>query len=239
MVLKHTLNGDKIPICRVEDQEITLVSPDLPVRIRLPVGEPTWRSLPEIRAAERQCMLLSIALLSRHESEMFVTIESEKNTTNYLQTNYEREQRALLAVQPSVAARSSSDTGKKHSDESDKLSGNNLLKSRVANDARSVPATIHLAEERRNSKARLSMHQSSPRISRPSPLSHPASDRLYKEDEKRSMSSGHHRLERLTSVPPPSTAIQPHRLSRREKPTSSSSTSSATSSSHGARINMN
>ena len=235
MVLKNTVNGDKIPICRVEDQEITLVNPDLPVRIRLPVGEPTWRSLPEIRAAERQCLLLSLALLSRHESEMFVTIESEKNTTNYLQSNYEREQRAL-AVPPSVTARSSSDTGKKHADETDKISGHSLSRSRVSADARSMPAMVHLSEERRSTKQKLSTHQSSPKIARPSPLSHPASDRLYKEDEKRSMSSGHHRLERLPSVPP-STAIQPHRLSRREKPTSSSS--SANSSSHRTRINMN
>ena len=79
MVLKNTLNGDKIPICRVEDLEITLVSPDLPVKVRLPAkGESQWRFLSEVRAAEVQCMQLSLALLARHESEMYVTIEAEK-----------------------------------------------------------------------------------------------------------------------------------------------------------------
>ncbi len=56
MVLKNTLNGDKIPICRVEDLEITLVSPDLPVKVRLSAdSEHQWRSLSEVRAAEIQC----------------------------------------------------------------------------------------------------------------------------------------------------------------------------------------
>jgi hypothetical protein len=95
MVLKNTLNGDKIPICRVEDLEVTLVSPDFPVKVRLPTkGEYLWRSLPEIRAAEIQCMQLSLALLARHESEMYVTIGAEKNSANFLQSDSNQEQRS-------------------------------------------------------------------------------------------------------------------------------------------------
>ena len=89
MVLKNTLNGDRIPICRVEDLEITLVSPDLPVRVRLPTkDEHQWRSLSEVRAAEVQCMQLALALLARHESEMYVTIEADRHRISYLQSNY-------------------------------------------------------------------------------------------------------------------------------------------------------
>jgi hypothetical protein len=106
MVLKNTLNGDKIPICRVEDMEITLVSPDLPVKVKLPTrNEQIWRSLSEVRAAEVQCMQLSLALLARHESEMYVTIEADKNASNYLQTNYNRQQRSFKARQPSAMVR--------------------------------------------------------------------------------------------------------------------------------------
>jgi hypothetical protein len=95
MVLKNTLNGDKIPICRVEDLEVTLVSPDFPVKVRLPTkGEHLWRSLPEIRAAEIQCMQLSLALLARHESEIYVTTGAEKNSANFLQTDSNPEPRS-------------------------------------------------------------------------------------------------------------------------------------------------
>jgi len=59
MVLKSVLNGDKIPICRTDDLEITLVNPDLPIRVKLPVGDNSWRFLPEIRAAEVQCIQLT------------------------------------------------------------------------------------------------------------------------------------------------------------------------------------
>ena len=117
MVLKSTLNGDKIPICRVEDMEITLVSPDLPVKVKLPTrSEAVWRSLSEVRAAEVQCMQLSLALLARHESEMYVTIEADKNASNYLQSNYNQQQRTYKAQQPSDAV-------KKHREECDKAFG--------------------------------------------------------------------------------------------------------------------
>ena len=125
--MKSTLNGDRIPICRVEDLEITLVSPDLPVRVRLPSrGDDLWRSLSEVRAAEIQCMQLALALLARHESEMYVTIEEDKDkdkeegpntriSQNY-QSDYNDEQRAFRTQQ-------SSDIVKKHMEDCEKVFG--------------------------------------------------------------------------------------------------------------------
>ncbi|CAF0751736.1 unnamed protein product [Didymodactylos carnosus] len=80
LVLKSVLNGDKVPICRTQDLEITLVSPDIPVQVRLPTKqEHYWRTLSEVRAAELQCMQLALALLARHESEMYINNESGYN----------------------------------------------------------------------------------------------------------------------------------------------------------------
>jgi hypothetical protein len=74
IVLRATLNGDRIPICNVDNLEISLVSPDLPVRVKLPMDvDNSWRALPDIRAAELQCMQLSLSILSRHESEVYVS----------------------------------------------------------------------------------------------------------------------------------------------------------------------
>ncbi|CAF1130640.1 unnamed protein product [Rotaria sordida] len=116
MVLKSTLNGDQIPICRVEDLEVTLVSTDLPIKVRLPTkSEHIWRSLSEVRAAEIQCMQLSLALLARHESEMYVTTETPKHTLNYLESNYNQE----------MNSHKSSDIIKKHIEECEKVFGNN------------------------------------------------------------------------------------------------------------------
>jgi hypothetical protein len=93
MVLKNTLNGNKIPICRVEDLEITLVSPNLSARVKLPSrNEQAWRSLSEVRAAEVQCMQLSLALLARHESEMYVSLEGKAQREDYTPSDYNGEQ---------------------------------------------------------------------------------------------------------------------------------------------------
>lgn len=114
MVLKNTLNGDRIPICRVEDLEITLVSPDLPVRVRLPTkDEHQWRSLSEVRAAEVQCMQLALALLARHESEMYVTIEADRHRISYLQSNYNQHEQ--------TSKTRSSSTVRKHLEECERI----------------------------------------------------------------------------------------------------------------------
>lgn len=111
MVLKTTLNGDRIPICRVEDLEITLVSPDLPVRVRLPTkDEHQWRSLSEVRAAEVQCMQLALALLARHESEMYITIETDRHRISSRYNQHD----------PTFQSRSSS-TVRKHLEECERI----------------------------------------------------------------------------------------------------------------------
>jgi len=97
MVLKSSLHGDKIPICRVEDLEVTLVSPDLPIKVRLiSKTEQNWRSLSEVRAAEVQCMQLALALLARHESEMYVTLDANReSSTNHHQRRKDYRTRIL------------------------------------------------------------------------------------------------------------------------------------------------
>lgn len=111
MVLKNSLQGDKIPICRVEDLEVTLVSPDLPIKVRLTTkNEQHWRSLSEVRAAEVQCMQLALALLARHESEMYVTLDTNKDSpTNYHQER--KDNRARILSDSSI---------RRHRDESDR-----------------------------------------------------------------------------------------------------------------------
>ncbi len=197
MVLKTTLNGDKIPICRVEDLEITLVSPDLPVKIRLPTkSEHVWRSLSEVRAAEVQCMQLSLALLARHESEMYVTIEAEKNTTNYLQSNYNQKERTHKTQQ-------TTDAIKKHLEECEEVFGYNT-KSKIDDDKHSynsrekhvIPSSRHLQK-----KHSIPYHESS--SVEPSRIpkydsSHSGSERSYRKSSHDELSDSYNHSLRTT-----------------------------------------
>ncbi|UJR15894.1 hypothetical protein I4U23_002818 [Adineta vaga] len=184
MVLKSTLNGDKVPICRVEDLEVTLISPDFPLRVRLPTrNEHSWHSLSEVRAAEVQCMQLALALLARHESEMYVSIDAKQNKTNHSQSTYNQEQR-------SHRSRQSTDIRKRHVEECEKVFGvhSNQMstKSRTTSDNNSDSSSLIGAQmktltlSKRNSHTH---HESSSR-SRPH-SSHPTSDRLYRTFENR------------------------------------------------------
>ncbi len=175
MVLKTVLSGERIPICSVEDLEVSLATPDLPIKVKLPTGDHTWRSLPEFRAAEVQCMQLSLALLARHESEIYVTIEREKNTSNFLQSNSNHEERSIIS-------RRTSDTTKKHIEEYQETFDNQLSISKRQNDVRSGQTKLIRnvsGDEKKNSQ------QQTPKLIRAMPLSHPASDKLYRDDEKR------------------------------------------------------
>ncbi|CAF3631054.1 unnamed protein product [Rotaria socialis] len=120
MVLKSIISGDKIPICRVEDLEITLVNPDLPVKVRLPPrGEYSWHDLPEVRAAEVQCVQLSLALFARHESEMYIATERQKSRKqSYSEPTYNQTLRTSNSHKSFNAV-------KKHREECEKVFGNN------------------------------------------------------------------------------------------------------------------
>jgi len=110
LVLKNTLNGDKVPICRTQDLEITLVSPDIHVQVRIPTKqEHYWRNLSEVRAAELQCMQLALALLARHESEVYVN--TERDNSNY---KYNGDQQDLQSKQ-------GAEDLKKHVEECEKI----------------------------------------------------------------------------------------------------------------------
>jgi len=176
MVFKSILNGDRIPICSVNDLEVALVNLDLPVRVRVPIGDHTWHSLPEVRAAEVQCMQLSLSLLSRHESEIYVRIETEKDTSNYLRSNSNHEQKRL------VNSRRTSDPIKKHIEEAAKNVDNQLSISKHQNNPQSsqMRPTRNSADD-----ARKILRQQSSKLTKTSTLSHPVSDKLYRNDEKR------------------------------------------------------
>jgi len=203
MVLKNTLNGDKIPICRVEDLEITLVSPDLPVKVRLSAeSEHQWRSLSEVRAAEIQCMQLALALLARHESEMYVTMGTEKDTKNYSRSSSNQEQRIHKSHQVS-------DARKKHLEECERVFGNNT-NTKIDNDMYSYESTekqfntLTLSGRNMNSSSR--SKEESNRTTKHS--SHSASDKLYRtstynEDED-SYNRSHRPVRKLNSTAPSS-----------------------------------
>ena len=184
MVLKSTLNGYKIPICRVEDLEITLVSPDLPVKVRLPDREEAvWRSCAELRAAEVQCMQLALALLARHESGVYVTNEEEKNTRNDLESNYNEEQGALHTGQSSRSLR-------KYREECEKVFGQSRLpKLRSTDDGDDRRPAQSMARQFRNltlGNKETQRHESTgPSKANTLPRTHTPSERLYRREEKR------------------------------------------------------
>jgi hypothetical protein len=195
MVLKTTLNGDKIPICRVEDLEITLVSPDLPIRVRLPTkNEQQWRSLSEIRAAEIQCMQLSLALLARHESEMYVTIEGEKNTSNYLQSSYYQDQRPMKSHQSSEAV-------KKHLEECEKVFSTNTKSKSKIDDHSHLHNTSDRLPKSSSASGTILPRQSSREHHEPSRSSrnhpsHAASDKFYRTSSKDESGDAYNRSRR-------------------------------------------
>jgi hypothetical protein len=169
MVLKSILNGDRIPICRVEDLEVTLVNSDLPIRVKLPIGDSTWRSLPEYRAAEVQCMQLNLALLARHESEMYVTIETEKNTSNYLQSNSEQEQR--------LHNQKTSDSNKKYLDKPEQINEHQGSVSKSTKNVRSRPRKSPSLDEKNIPKQQ----------TKSTVVTHTASDKLYRDEARRTL----------------------------------------------------
>jgi hypothetical protein len=185
MVMKSTLNGDKIPICRVEDLEITLVSPDLSVRVKLPVGnEDIWRSLSEVRAAKVQCMQLSLALLARHESEMYVSIEAQNSTRHSIKSNYNNEQRAFKTRQPIGVVR-------KHQEDCDKAFGtSNSSVSNSETSYRSISQQFkHLTlanEQRLSYRSNSSQEESTPRTS----CSPNSSNEIYRDNTKQYRRAG-------------------------------------------------
>lgn len=143
--MKAILRGDRLPICRVEDLEITLVSPDLNVRVRLPSrADDIWHSLSEVRAAEIQCMQLRLALLDRHESEMYVSIEEEKKSKDYTSnSDYNDEQRTFTDQQ-------TSDALKKHLEECEKVFGSSENQSTRRTRATSSGSSSHNVSLRTN-----------------------------------------------------------------------------------------
>jgi hypothetical protein len=163
VVLKNTLNGDKVPICCVENRQVMLVNPDLSVKVKLPIDEHKWFSLPEIRTAELQCMQLTLALLTRHESEIYVTVEGEKKTGS-------NEKQRLFTSQQS------SETIKKHTEERERIPHSQIWKCKSEEDLN--------VGQRKELKSDESKSQT-PKLSRATQLFHPASDKFYRNDEKR------------------------------------------------------
>ncbi|CAF3633617.1 unnamed protein product [Adineta steineri] len=160
MVFKSVLNGDTIPICSIEDLQITLTNPNLPVQVKLPIDNKAWYSLPKIHAAELQCMQLALALLARHESDIYITDKVGKTIPDFLQSTNDQQRYTPL--------RQSSDTMRNH-----------LLKHKSEDDLRSEERKKILYEQPKIFKSQ------TPTLSRATPFFHPASDQLYRNEEKR------------------------------------------------------
>lgn len=93
LIFKQIRNDDQIPLCCIDDLEVFLLPSNLSIRVKLPIDDFTWDSLPEIRAAQVQCMQLSLALLARHESEMYVT-------TNFDDNYFDRGREKVRSISP-------------------------------------------------------------------------------------------------------------------------------------------
>ncbi|CAF3471453.1 unnamed protein product [Rotaria socialis] len=90
LIFRRVLTGDHVPLCCVRDLKISLASPDLPLRLKLPIDENRWHSIPEVHSAELVCMQLSLALFSRFESEVYVRIEGESSVAIDVKSNNNR-----------------------------------------------------------------------------------------------------------------------------------------------------
>jgi hypothetical protein len=172
VVLKTTLNGDKVPICYVENRQVMLVNPDFSVKVKLPIDEHKWSSLPEIRTAELQCMQLTLALLTRHESEIYVKVEGEKKTGDFLQAASNEKQRLFTS-------RQLSETIKKHIEERERVPHSRISKCKSEDDLNVGQRKELTSDEQKIIKSQ------TPKLSRAKPLFHPASDKFYRNDEKR------------------------------------------------------
>ena len=145
------------------------------MKVKLSAGEQTWCSLPEIRAAELQCMQFTLALLNRHESEMYVTVELEKNTASFDQSNNNQKQRLFIS-------RQSSETITKHTEESEKIADSQIWKCK-SQDELNFRQTKQRKEMANDAQEILKTR--TPKLPRAKPFFHPASDKLYRNDERR------------------------------------------------------
>ncbi|CAF3708879.1 unnamed protein product [Rotaria sordida] len=109
------------PIKTIDYHVISLVNPDLPVKVKLLLGKYKCHSLFDIHKAELQCMQLSRALLSRDESEVYVTIEDDKTIVNYLKSNDNQLQQK------------SSNTNEKHINEIEIIRNNQISNPKTEN----------------------------------------------------------------------------------------------------------
>ncbi|UJR30700.1 hypothetical protein I4U23_018220 [Adineta vaga] len=164
MILKSILSGDKIPLCRVEDLEVTLVNPDLTIPIKVPINDQSWRSFSNIRTAEFQCMQLTISLLARHESEIYVSVDVGKNSAHFLKSNSNQQERITNTIKKYVVEQIQQ-RSKYHSQDDLRL------------EQRRQPSRDHRSQ--------------TPILSR---AHHPISDELYRNDEKRTLKSNQEQI---------------------------------------------
>lgn len=174
MVFTGSFVGERVPMCYTDNYALSLVSPDAHVRVKLPIDQYKWRSIPEAHAAERQCMQLSLALLSRYESESYVIFDKTLNNYNIRSNDNQKSQ--LLPP------RKRSDTIEKHTDKTEKGFHSPILPLAASNNIHRVP--LRATKTISDSDGNISSQQKL-RIPKAAPASHVPSDQLYRDNEKR------------------------------------------------------
>lgn len=154
LVFKQAFKGDLVPVCRIDTLQLALANPDFSTRVKVPSSDQSWRSKPEVRAAEMQCMQLGLKLLSRHESESYVSLETSKTQLNILQSSQ---------AQQSYGRQTSYNTKSKQEEDY-------------------VPPSTKTQYRAQSNK-----YEESSQYYGPTETYHAASDKLYRDDARRSL----------------------------------------------------
>lgn len=181
IMFRKSLMGDQVPICYAHNYQLSLVNPDSFSKTKLPMDNNKWHSVPEFHTAELQCMQLSLALFSRHESEVYVTFENEQSKT---MTPKSHENRRQLQHQQEPF-----ETFERQFNDLEINSNDQLIKSRAVNTFHSEHPALHRTW---SNDDKIIVNQQSVRSSSAKQPNHPASDMLYRDHERRARENNVH-----------------------------------------------
>ncbi|CAM4760280.1 unnamed protein product [Rotaria magnacalcarata] len=209
LIFHRVLTGDHVPLCRVKDLEISLASPDLPLKLKVPIDENRWYSISEVHSAELLCMQLSLALFSRFESEVYVRIEGESSVAIGAKS---KDNRKPLQSQKSI------DPTDKHVGEWGVTSHDQMPTSNSQNHfIGEQPVYIEVLSTADKTMAL----QQATKLSRTNSSMHPVSDMLYRDHDRRSRENDVQN-EQVHSKPSVGKSNPSQRKTTRDKPKTSS-----------------
>ncbi|CAF2655347.1 unnamed protein product [Rotaria sp. Silwood2] len=175
MLFRRTLIGDKVPIYLIKDHVICLVNPDLPVEVKVPINRHRWHTLLDTRKAELKCMQLSLTLLSRDESEIYVTVEDDKIIANYLKSNDNPQQQQ------------SSDRNEKHTDDVKIIRYSQILSSKTGNNTHLKQLT---STKNFSNNDKILSNQQKTKLTKSTPFTHSTSDKFCQNHDKQIKQNG-------------------------------------------------